>query len=121
MTTIILITAIAFCILLQVYYTLILFKKLIKTNDEINELTSLFNEHEKLPHFQTTKMFDKIYLNALEGKIKSINEINMNFSPLQMRRLAKAIEKNYPNGDPSEPPLSSQQHHQPVFLAADRS
>lgn len=97
MATTILISLIVFCILLEVYSALTLSKKLIKANNKIEKLKSLFKEHEELPHFQSTKLFNHYYTNALEGKIKSIDEINLDFSPYQMRKLAKAIEKNYPN------------------------
>ncbi len=97
MTATILISLIILCILWGVYSTLTLSNALTKANDEINELKQHFKEHEKLPHFQSAQLFRQFYRNALEGKIKSINEINLDFSPYQMRQLAKAIEKNYPN------------------------
>lgn len=79
-----------------VYSISILHIKFTKAKDELAKLKVRMAEHELLPHFQSTQLFQKIYANALEGRIKSIDEVTLDFSPYQMRKLIKAIEKNHP-------------------------
>lgn len=100
MTTIILITAIALLIVCTVA-VLINSKKTKDLRKEIEILKSNLKNHSEVPHFKDFSFFQKIYLAALDGRYKSIHEIeHLDFCPHHLKKLKDAIDKNYPNSSP---------------------
>lgn len=100
MTTIILITAITSLIICTVA-VVINNKKIKALRREIEILKSDLKNHSTVPHFKDFSFLQKIHLAALEGRYKSIHEIeHLDFCPHHLKKLKDAIDKNYPNPSP---------------------
>lgn len=100
MVTILLLTAVFICLATSLYKYYFLSKHLIRINHRMKKIEQSFLNHNKIPHFQSVECFQLIYTKALEGQYKSMDEINYDFSPWQMKKIGLAIEKNYPNEHP---------------------